>query len=441
MYRLFLVEDEPWALREIEHIVDWQALGFSEVHAFQDPVAALEAVRTEKPDVVLTDIRMPDMSGHELIEKSRELGSNAIFVIVSAYADFDYARRALEEGVFSYLLKPLDEKEVETLAARLIARLNEREREREQQRIRNLVGGILLGRREESAESADAPFRVAICGTPGEGWTGIYSDLYLKILAANEMPERGGVSEAGCRYAHLIREALTAYYTLHFFDSDKKVLCYQKQQDFYPQAQEMLGAIRNGDVPHALSLVEGMRSIGTGSVMLDQLSFFYNEILTLVLDKIHDRDLSENLRRFSGCFDMYAVLHDFRTYCDSLNVLICSCAARPAPVRTDVMESVVGYVDKHYCDALTLEGLSGMFNISLSHLCRRFKQMTGKSFTEYLSDKRIARAVELLVHTDGTVAEIGEATGYLDYFYFSKVFKKKMGITPSAYRRQNDPLD
>lgn len=441
MYRLFLVEDEPWALREIEHIVDWQALGFEHVHAFQDPVAALEAIRTEKPDVVLTDIRMPDMTGHQLIEKSREFGSEAYFVIVSAYADFDYARRALEEGVFSYLLKPLDENEVETLAGKLIARLNERERQREQQRVRNLVSGILLGRREESAEAADAPFRVAISGTPGDGWTGIYSDLYLKILTADELPEHGGVSEPGCRYSHLIREALTAYYTLHFFGSDSRVLCYRKKQDFYPQAQEMLAAIREGDVPHALSLLESVRSLTAGSVMLDQLSFFYNEILTAVLDKIHDRDLSENLRRFSGCFDMYAVLHDFRTYCDSLTVLIGSCAAKHTPVRTDVMENVVSYVDKHYCEALTLEGLSGMFNISLSHLCRRFKQMTGKSFTEYLSDKRIARAVELLVHTEKTVAEIGEATGYLDYFYFSKVFKKKMGITPSAYRRREDTVE
>ena len=49
--------------------------------------------------------------------------------------------------------------------------------------IRNLVSGILLGRREESAEAADAPFRVAISGTPGDGWTGIYSDLYLTILS------------------------------------------------------------------------------------------------------------------------------------------------------------------------------------------------------------------------------------------------------------------
>ena len=72
-----------------------------------DGLEGLEVIRREKPDVVIMDIRMPDMDGLTMLEKLREEGVTSKAVILSAYSDFSYAKRAMELGVSNYLLKPV----------------------------------------------------------------------------------------------------------------------------------------------------------------------------------------------------------------------------------------------------------------------------------------------------------------------------------------------
>ena len=102
----------------------------------------------------------------------------------------------------------------------------------------------------------------------------------------------------------------------------------------------------------------------------------------------------------------------------------------------NVIASVVRYIDRHYTEELTLELLTEQFGVSLSYLCHCFKRETGQSFTKYLTQRRLTRACELLARSDLTVTEIGEQMGYTDYCYFTKVFKKHIGISPSKYRME-----
>lgn len=128
MYNLFLIDDEPWALTGLEQILPWQDYGFSICGRYTSSEKALLEMGDKHPDAVFTDIRMPRLSGIELISRARaEHGSHMEFVIVSAYSDFEVARRALEYGAVGYVLKLLDADEVREVVLRLKDRLDQKQ--------------------------------------------------------------------------------------------------------------------------------------------------------------------------------------------------------------------------------------------------------------------------------------------------------------------------
>lgn len=111
-FTAILVDDEIWALRGLKGIADWESLGYEIIGTYTDSVEAFEHVSSEKPDVLFTDIRMPDIDGMSLIEKVKEVSPETSYVIVSAYRDFEIAKKALKNDVSDYLIKPLDKEEV-----------------------------------------------------------------------------------------------------------------------------------------------------------------------------------------------------------------------------------------------------------------------------------------------------------------------------------------
>ena len=110
--RLLIAEDELWIRKRLVSTIDWSSYGISEVYEAEDGGEALEIALKEKPDIVITDIRMPELSGIDLMKK---LNENSIFskmIVVSGYDDFEYAQGALRMGAINYLLKPVDEEEL-----------------------------------------------------------------------------------------------------------------------------------------------------------------------------------------------------------------------------------------------------------------------------------------------------------------------------------------
>lgn len=120
MYTVMLVDDEPLALTGMKEILDWKKYGFTICSCCLSAEEAQEKIPMLRPDVVFTDIRMTDATGIELIANARkEEKWNPEFVIVSAYSDFEVARRALALSAAGYLLKPLDIEEVKALLLRI----------------------------------------------------------------------------------------------------------------------------------------------------------------------------------------------------------------------------------------------------------------------------------------------------------------------------------
>ena len=161
MLKVILIEDEDAFLQELTFATPWEDWGCIVIGSAQDGESGLTLIREQKPDIVLTDIRMPLRDGLQLVEEVRsELGEDAPeFIIISGYGDFEYARRALTLGVRNYLLKPLDDEELAASVMRITADLERRRGKERLERVLDegrrstlmLFREYELGRHEDSS--------------------------------------------------------------------------------------------------------------------------------------------------------------------------------------------------------------------------------------------------------------------------------------------------
>ena len=111
--KVLIADDEMVVLEGLKYIIDWEELGFSVCSQAKSGNEALAKILNLKPELVLLDIRMPKLSGLEIVRLSRERGFDGHFIILSGYSEFSYAQTAIRYGVDFYLTKPIDEKELE----------------------------------------------------------------------------------------------------------------------------------------------------------------------------------------------------------------------------------------------------------------------------------------------------------------------------------------
>lgn len=148
LYKVLLVDDEDLDLAGLERLIDWQGLGMEVAAAVNSGFAALEFIRSRKDaiDLVVTDIKMPIMSGLEFTRQAIELLPDLKVLYVSGYEDFHYARQAIQMNASGYILKPIDDEEMNRVLLEMKAELD---REREQKAVEHaLQGSIPLVRNE-----------------------------------------------------------------------------------------------------------------------------------------------------------------------------------------------------------------------------------------------------------------------------------------------------
>ena len=123
MYRVVLVDDERLIVRGLSSVVPWQELGCEVAGTAYDGKTGLELIRTVKPDIGLTDIRMPNMDGLTMLAAIRSEYPEIQTAVLTAYRDFDYARQAITLGVCRYLLKPSNLEELKEAVRLMVSRL------------------------------------------------------------------------------------------------------------------------------------------------------------------------------------------------------------------------------------------------------------------------------------------------------------------------------
>ena len=126
MLGVVIADDEARNCRLIDALVDWPGMGLEVAAVVHNGIEAYEAVEREKPDILITDIRMPGFSGLDLIERVKKLQPELELIIISGYAHFEYAQQAIRLGVGYYLLKPINKSELNSTLAKLKERIAKR---------------------------------------------------------------------------------------------------------------------------------------------------------------------------------------------------------------------------------------------------------------------------------------------------------------------------
>lgn len=128
MYSALLIDDEPWALLALKNSIVWSDFSITEVMSTSDAHMALKLMAESAPDIVISDICMPEISGLQLLEYADKHMEDTSFIFVTGYSDFEYAQKALKHGAFDYLLKPVDRNELAETLRGLIAKLEHRQK-------------------------------------------------------------------------------------------------------------------------------------------------------------------------------------------------------------------------------------------------------------------------------------------------------------------------
>lgn len=126
MYSVYILDDEPLVLEDMKKAIPWNEHNLLIIGSNTDPVKAKREILSLKPEVVFTDLIMPNLSGLELIDSLKARGLDSVFVVISAHENFNYARQLIHLEAFDYLIKPVQKKQYEELFSRLQARLEKR---------------------------------------------------------------------------------------------------------------------------------------------------------------------------------------------------------------------------------------------------------------------------------------------------------------------------
>ena len=124
MYRVVLVDDEQLILEGLSKVVKWASYGCEVIGTARDGKEGLALIRREKPDIVFSDIRMPNMDGLTMLAALRSEFPRMLVTVLTAYRDFDYAQKALHLGVHRYLLKPSKMDELTEAVREMASRLD-----------------------------------------------------------------------------------------------------------------------------------------------------------------------------------------------------------------------------------------------------------------------------------------------------------------------------
>ena len=139
-WRVLIVDDEFRIGMLIKKLIKWDEYDMEFVDAVDNGEAAFQIIKEKRPDIVITDIRMPKINGLDLICMTRDISRDIKFVVISGYKEFEYAHRALQYGVDDYLLKPISEDELDKVLKKIHKEFMQKERQlQERQELQEKV--------------------------------------------------------------------------------------------------------------------------------------------------------------------------------------------------------------------------------------------------------------------------------------------------------------
>lgn len=544
MLKIFLAEDEVIVRETIKRMIPWEDLGFELVGEAADGEMALPLLLRQKPDLLITDIKMPFMDGLTLAKVAKKEIPGLKVVILSGYDDFNYAKQAINIGVEDYLLKPITKN---ALIERLTEIRSRYEHEKTQKEyyekfhremqayeknssrdffealVRGSMDMMEIYRRSEKlgldivAEAYNVLIFTMNCEEDFSGQREGYSEWEAESLELLEEFFSENTS------AMLFRCNIFSYGVLikgqkETIEENTRSCVSEIQRIFDRKEQKRQWFVAAGEPVERLSQIQ--KSYYSASrafsqrYLYDENILYYDEMASMekknvteddstylqkvdvnalnpaILQKFLSNGLLEETENFVKDY-FYAIGQEpleslvFRNYvtlnvrfsvmsflkeigCDTRTLeqedtedvlsesskslenaiayaekIISQAIAlrdqNSGNKNRSILKTAVDFIDSHYMEEdMSLNKVANAANVSANHFSALFSQNMGQTFIEYLTNLRMNKAKEYLRCTSMRSSEIAGEIGYKDAHYFSYLFKKTQGMTPSDYRKARE---
>ena len=546
MLKIFLAEDEVIVRETIKRMIPWEELGFELVGEAADGEMALPLLIRQKPDLLITDIKMPFMDGLTLAKLAKKELPELKIVILSGYDDFNYAKQAINIGVEDYLLKPITKNA-------LIERLSEiRSRYEHEKTQKEYYEKFQREMQAYEKNSSRDFFEALVRGSMDmmevykkaeKLGVDIVAEAYnILIFTMNSEEDFSGQKEGYSEWEAETLEMLEEFFSGHpsamLFRSNifsYGVLLKGQKESIKEITKECVGKIQ-GILNRKESKREWFLAVGQPVERLSQIKksyhtasrafsqrylygeniLYYDEMEMMehrsgqadtndnaylkkvdvnalnpaILQKFLSNGLQEETENFvkdyfyaigqepmeSLVFRNYVILNVRFSVLSFLKSLGCD-TEEMEPENTEeilaesgkniesaityakkmisqaitirdqnsgnknrsILKTAVDFIDEHYMDEdISLNTAANVANVSSNHFSALFSQNMGQTFIEYLTTLRMNKAKELLRCTGMRSSEVAGEVGYKDAHYFSYLFKKTQGMTPSEYRKARE---
>lgn len=493
MYHVIIVDDDELIRKGLERVIQWEKMGFLVSGTFSNGVEALDFIKGQKVNVILTDIKMPQMSGLDLIDEAKKYRPEIKAVIISGYGDFELAKQALLLKVEDYLLKPLGEQDVEKVFLKLRKTLDEenneaegrdhkRRPEYELMRILNsrlqrmslfdnscgkqeyeLVLVRMKGQKgaDDTAESMIAceemvlqVFKECFCCYQAGWLVSLVPPKKLNGFLVHLKRELPKHKEVFCqvligKQVYSIEEAVASYWAvvnLAYEEKKTGVIHYERVRSIYKrewdeiqkQKNEMISNLESGQFQKIEIQIQKINEL-LAHYESRELYYFYCDIVTKLLRYFDMEEQGVSCmfanRHISDVGMQYPEKQQLqKLFRQDMDEICKALWENSDSMKNLLVLKAKTMIENEFADEnLSLASVANRLNISYGYLSTIFTKIVGVSFKTYLADVRMQKARTLLLSRNYRIYEIAELVGYRNPRYFTDVFKKYYHLSPVDY--------
>lgn len=503
MLRLIIVDDERVIRETISKLIDWKSMGINVVGVCKDGIEAYDAIVDEYPDIVLTDIKMPGLSGLELIQRIMQTYDKIEFVILSGYGEFNFAAEAMKYGVKHYLLKPCNEVQIievmeeikkECYYNRAMQTFQEEQKLISTNLHESIIRNIIMEEISSLASLSTLAKSYArfldftntdyeLCyfyfleessledvlrqihtfhaeHSPSitfyefyvkntlliffEGYQTTYEELdaFACSVCSSTQSALIEYKRIPCENLYLILDLilkkLKRYSMIYSINGLRKTpIC--NYDTLFQKVEQIFQRLENIDLDTRKASLNEIKEILS---YVSNADFLKSLITNILLKKSGQAnfgsvtDIAELLLSLNSLQDVSQICELFYSKLGGFLQLKLS----DQPVYKSFIEKTLRYIDEHLADPnLSLKWIADNYLfMNVDYVSKQFIKQTGFKFSNYLNKMRIKKAKELLLECDTEkIYTIAEQIGCGDHpQYFSQLFKKHTGMTPTAYVKQ-----
>lgn len=461
MYKVLIADDENSIVNSLRGHIDWRKYGLEVAAIASNGEIALEIIEKQPIDIVITDIRMPQISGLELCMELYTKYKHIQIIVISGYAEFSYAQKAIKYGILGYCLKPLEYEEITAYLKTAVNSLrkvsssltyddfldyvqNKDTRkihefmQRYNMDAKSYYVAVSVGTNPmELPENSCVRFRLGkqqyvyimnqvLPKECIEAFVSKDENLCLGIADTAQPIERLMQSIENCRAA--------AY---QFFVNPVCKVSYctkeDKSEKYIPEVAKAL----------AYSDSETIIKILTRIKFSTDFSDFTVKSVLKLCNMIFTSNIFPHEKEDYYIYSMQELITEYGSFSLLLDRL-CELIS-PGEIQEITWNEfsnssflkMMKYINNHYNEDISLSEIAHKIHLNPNYLSQMFKKEMGVTFTKYLTGLRISKAKELLDEEEIPINEIAIQVGFNDYFYFLKTFKRVAGKTPSQYRIHN----